>query len=345
MKIYSLVLMSLAFLVVSCDTSSSGQTEADSSYPTTGSIERLDARLDGIIAPGAQIEVLADSFSWSEGPVWIGGADGYVVFTDVPENKAWKWSEADGLSLYLDPSGYTGPEREGSMEGANGLRLDAAENLVLCQHGDRRVARMLALVDHPASQFETIAGDYQGMRFNSPNDLAYDEGGMLYFTDPPYGLQYGMHDTVNREIPFNGVYAVLEGNPVKLIDDQMSFPNGIALSPEGDRLYVANSDPSMAMWKVFDRQEDGSFGNGRVFLDVTDKQGEGYRGVPDGFRVMSTGELVATGPGGVWIIAPDATPLGIVKTGQPTANCELGADGYLYMTANHQLMRVKVERR
>lgn len=333
------------FLLSSCEQTATKEQEESAAYPTTGSIERMDDRMNSIIAEGAEIEILADSFQWSEGPVWIGGADGFVVFTDVPQNKAWKWNVAEGLTSYLDPSGYTGPQRDGSMEGANGLRLDAEGNLVLCQHGDRRVARMTASTDQPASMFETIADNWQGKRFNSPNDLVYDETGMLYFTDPPYGLQYGTSDTINREISFQGVYSVMEGEEVQLVDSTMTRPNGIALSPDGSRLYVANSDPQRMMWKVFERQDDGTFGNGQVFLDVTNEVSPENKGSADGLRVLTTGELIATGPGGVWVIAADGTPLGRVRTGQRTANCEIGADGYLYMTAHMQLMRVKMERR
>lgn len=325
-------------------TATDKQQEKVSAYPTTGSVEVMDDRMNSIIAAGAEIEILADSFQWSEGPVWIGGEDGYVVFTDVPQNKAWKWNEAKGLSIYLNPSGYTGPQRDGSMEGANGLRLDAEGKLVLCQHGDRRVARMTAPTDQPASTFVTIADNWQGKQFNSPNDLVYDEARTLYFTDPPYGLQYGTNDTINREISFQGVYSVVEGEEVQLIDSTMSRPNGIALSPDGSKLYVANSDGEAMMWKVFERQADGTFGNGQVFLDVTSEVGSENIGSADGLRVLSTGELIATGPGGVWVIAADGTPLGRVRTGQRTANCEIGADGYLYMTAHMQLMRVKLER-
>ncbi len=344
MRFIFLLFVAMIFTVISCETSSS-ETGTDSPYPTTGSIEKMDDRLDEIVAPGAVIEVLTDTFTWSEGPVWIGGEDGFLVFTDVPENKAWKWSEEGGKELYLDPSGYTGPEGDLSGGGANGLRLDLGGNLVLCQHGDRRVARMMSPVEYPQSKFQTITDNYQGMRFNSPNDLCYDSDGYLYFTDPPYGLPLGQNDTINRELSFNGIYVVLEGHPVELIDSTMTRPNGIALSLEEDRLYVANSDPNQFYWKVFERQEDGRFGNGQVFLDVTSERSEENKGSPDGLRVMSTGELVATGPGGVWVISSDGTPLGRIRTGEPTANCEIAADGYLYMTANHQLMRVKMERR
>lgn len=347
MNTYPILLAACCFtLVMSCDqtTSSTQQAEGPASFPTTGSIEVMDERMKTIVSADATIEILADSFRWSEGPVWIGGEDGYVVFTDVPQNKAWKWNEAEGLSLYLDPSGYTGEQRDGSMEGANGLRLDADGMLVLCQHGDRRIARMTTSTDAPSSSFETIADTWEGKRFNSPNDLVYDAAGTLYFTDPPYGLQYGTSDTINREIPFHGVYAVVEGEEVQLIDETMTRPNGIALSPDGSRLYVANSDPEMAFWKVFARQEDGTFGEGKVFLDVTSEYSPENIGNADGLRVLSTGEVVATGPGGVWIIDADGTPLGRIRTGQRTANCEIGADGYLYMTAHMHLMRVKMER-
>ncbi len=339
-------MLGLFCVAFSCaNPSDTNRAQSADLYPTTGEVQRLDPALDAIIAPGAVIEVLADSFRWSEGPVWIGEADGFLVFSDVPANEVFKWKEGEGLSSYLKPSGYTGPDRDGSTEGANGLTLDLDGNLVLCQHGDRRIARMTSSPMSPSTSYETLVDNYQGKRFNSPNDVVYDRDGNFYFTDPPYGLPFGSNDTINRELDFNGVFVANAEGVVSLISSTMTRPNGIALSPDQNILYVANSDPQAALWMAYDKGPDGSFGNERVFLDVTDQGNENNKGLPDGFRVLSSGELVASGPGGVWVISPEGKPLGIIRTGQATANCEIGKDGYLYMTAHMFLMRIKLAKR
>lgn len=332
----------LPFVLLACQESPSEATQEAPAYETTGSIEVMDPAISDIIDADAEIQVLADSFSWSEGPLWIGDEDGFLVLTDVPQNKAWKWSEAGGKELYLSPSGYTGEERDGSMEGANGLALDPEGNLVLCQHGDRRVARMMADPASPEPTYETITDEFDGMAYNSPNDLTYTEDGTLFFTDPPYGLQFGQWDTINREIPFEGVYRMKTDGEITVVDESLTRPNGIALSPDESRMYVANSDPEMALWKVYDRAENGSYTNGRVFFDATSEVGEEHPGLPDGLRVLSSGDIVASGPGGIWIFSAEGTPLGRINTGVPTANCEVAADGHLYITANHRLLRVRL---
>lgn len=308
-------------------------------YPTTGSVERLDPGLDAFIAPGAKIEVLADSFSWSEGPLWIESGS-FLIFSDVPENRILKWTEDGGDVEYLMPSGYTGdPATPG--EGANGLLLDPQGRLVLCQHGDRRVAYMDAPLGAPEERYVTLAGSYGGKRFNSPNDACYDRAGNLYFTDPPYGLPLGPDDTVNRELPFQGVYRLAPDGTVSLLVDSLTKPNGIALSPDERTLYVAVSDPERAWILAYALGPDGSITGSRLFYDATSFTGSDNKGLPDGLKVHPSGTLFATGPGGVHVISPEGKALGIIRTGQATANCGFGG-GYLYMTAHMYLMRIRL---
>ena len=106
----------------------------------------------------------------------------------MPANKVYKWKEGEGASVYLDPSGFTAPKGRAGESGSNGLTLDEQGRLILCQHGDRRVARMKSSTQNPKSEFITLASHYKGSKFNSPNDLVYNQKGELYFTDPPYGL-------------------------------------------------------------------------------------------------------------------------------------------------------------
>ena len=304
--------------------------------PVIGTIERLDARLDQIVPRDAFVERLAEGFDWSEGPVWD-RRGGFLLFSDVPQNTVFKWQRGHGVSVFLKPSGYTGTTPRGGEPGSNGLIMDAQGRLVLCQHGDRRVARLEA-----DGSFKTLADRYMGKRFNSPNDGAYKSNGDLYFTDPPYGL-LKLNEDPAKELDFNGVYRISASDgSVSLLTKEMTFPNGIAFSPDEKTLYVANSDPKKAIWKAFPVKEDGSLGEGTTFADVTSSVGL-KKGLPDGMKVDQTGNLFATGPGGVLIFAPDGTHLGTFATGEATANCGWGEDGsVLYITADMYLGRIKL---
>jgi gluconolactonase len=316
--------------------SASAQAQEKTALPTLGSIERLDPRFDHLVPRDAKVERIAEGFDWSEGPVWD-RKGGYLLFSDVPLNTVFKWQEGKGVSVYLKPSGYTGSVPRGGEPGSNGLLMDSGGRLVLCQHGDRRVARL-----ESAGRFTTLADKYMGKRLNSPNDGVFKHNGDLYFTDPPYGL-VGLNRDRAKELDFNGVYRLsAQDGTLTLLTKEMTFPNGIAFSPDERTLYVANSDPSRAIWMAFPVQEDGTLATGRVFADVTSSV-PAKKGLPDGMKVDSSGHLFATGPGGVLVIAPDGTHLGTFNTGEATANCGWGEDGsVLYITADMYLGRVRL---
>jgi gluconolactonase len=301
-----------------------------------GKIERLDPKFDELVPKDAVIEVLAGGFRWSEGPVWVKDG-GYLLFSDIPNNRVCKWSEKEGLKEnFLKPSGFTTNAKfDGSEPGANGLALDKNGLLILCQHGDRRIARL-----EKDGKFTTLADKFQGKRFNSPNDLVYHANGDLYFTDPPYGLPKGMDDPT-KELDFQGVYRLKPTGEVTLLTKEMTRPNGIAFSPDGKTLYVANSDPAAPIWKAFPVKDDGTLADGKVFFDSTPMMKEKKPGLPDGLKVDVKGNLFATGPGGVFVFDATGKHLGTIATGVPTANCGFGADGVLYITANDKLVRVK----
>ena len=327
-------------LLAACGGGSSDNSARDG-VRTMGDVERLDPAIDALIPPDAVIEVLAEGFEWTEGPVWV--EDGrYLLFSDIPRNRVNRWKEGEGHRVWLEPSGYTGDTPRGGEPGSNCLIMDTEDRLVLCQHGDRRMARMDAPLSAPEPVFATLADRYDGNRFNSPNDAVYDSQGALYFTDPPYGLPEGPGDPT-QETPFNGVYRLSTDGVVTLLTDELSRPNGIALSPDERTLYVANSDPGRAIWMAYDRLPDGSIANGRVFFDATEWVPERL-GLPDGMKVDAAGNLFATGPGGVLVFAPDGRHLGTIRTTQATANCAFDADGStLYMTADDYLLRIRLD--
>jgi gluconolactonase len=301
---------------------------------TTGRFERVLPGFDRLVPRDAVIEVLAEGFRWSEGPVWDRDG-GRLLFSDVPSNVVHAWSEKAGLSTFLKPSGYTGPEGGGGREpGANGLAFDAKGRLVLCQHGDRRISRL------EGGRFVPLVERFEGKRFNSPNDLVVGTDGALYFTDPPYGLTKTFEDP-GREIGWNGVYRLAPDGRVSVLVKDLKAPNGIGLSPDGRTLYVGQSDGARPVVMAYELAKNGTVSNGRVFFDTTPLRKNGP-GAPDGLKVDRDGNVFTTGPGGVVVLSPRGEYLGTIVTGVPTANCAFGDDGStLYITANDTLCRVR----
>tara|TARA_B100000963_G_scaffold294991_1_gene265788 strand:- start:2284 stop:3294 length:1011 start_codon:yes stop_codon:yes gene_type:complete len=313
---------------------------------TIGSIERLMPEMRDFIPDDREIEILAEGFGWSEGPVWVDNLNA-LLFSDVPGNKVYKWSEEEGLSVFLNPGGYTGiapREKKGSKNamnrdesGSNGLVLDKSGQLIICMHGDRRVAR---LTHWGKNDFTTIVGKYQGKYFNSPNDLVYAKNGDLYFTDPPYGLKKGDNDPL-KELAFNGVFKLSPSGDLSLVIKDLTRPNGVAISNDQKTLYVAISDPKNRRIMAYDITHEG-IENGRVFFDDSSLD-INARGNFDGLKIHPSGTIFTTGPGGVLIITPEGKHLGTIKTEEKTANCAFDSSyEYLYMTTHMYLTRVKL---
>lgn len=305
-----------------------------------GSIERLSPALDAIVPADAKVEKLADGFTWAEGPVWI-DSGGYLLFTDVPENTLYRWSPRTGLEVFLKPSGYEGEDLAPLREpGANGLFPDSEDSILLADSGNRVVSR-LSLRNRKRT---TLAARFSGRRFNSPNDLVRAGNDVIYFTDPPYGLK-GLDDSPVKELGFNGVYRIDPHGRVSLVDDSLSFPNGVALSPDEKTLYVANSDPKRPIWMAYDLDAKGEISGKRVFADAADLIGADAPGLPDGLKTSPDGVLFATAPGGVLVMTPAGERLGRIRTGGAIANCAFGEDGrVLYMTSHRMLARVRLAR-
>ena len=299
-------------------------------------IVREAPELDKIIAPGAEIEVLAGGFTWSEGPVWIAEGE-YLLFSDVPKNRIHRWSEADGVSVFMSPSGYDGPDASAFREpGSNGLIAGPAGSILMADHGNRALARV-----HLATRVKTLlATHHDGKRFNSPNDLVQARSGAIYFTDPPYGLE-GVNESPLKELAHNGVYRLDPDGAVALLVNDLTFPNGIGLSPDERTLYVAVSDPDRAVLMAYDLGASKP-SEGRVVKDFTDLVGAERPGLPDGFAIDVEGRLFVTGPGGVHVLAADGRSLGRIDTGAAAANCTFGEDGgTLFITAGDRLLRLR----
>lgn len=305
---------------------------------TIGSLEKFDPALDALIDTNAKIEVLATGFTWTEGPVWVNGEDGgHLLFSDIPRNSIFKWHPKTGISLFMNPSGYTGVTYYGLEPGANGLLLDKDGRLVMCEHGDRRLSVLTV-----GGGKRTLVDNYQGKRLNSPNDGVLKKNGDIYFTDPPYGLPDRENDS-RRELDHFGVYRYSTDGKLTLLTTELQRPNGLGFSPDEKTLYVAQSDPKKAIWMSFGVKSDGTLEPGKLMYDATDTVGK-RPGLPDGLSVDTNGNVWASGPGGIWIFSAQGKLLGRLNTGERTSNCGFGEDGStLFITADSNLCRVKTK--
>jgi gluconolactonase len=297
-------------------------------------VERLHAELDSILSADSAIETLCTGFQWSEGPVWD-AKEKRVLFSDVPRNVIYEWREGmKEAKVFLQPSGFSGVPLHGKESGANGLAFDAQGQLVICEHGDRR----LSFLAHNGGK-RTLVDNYQGHRFSSPNDLAISKNGDVFFTDPPYGLPADNLQQF-RELDFSGVFRLSKEGVVHLLTKELERPNGIALSPDETILYVAQSHQPRAVIMAYPLKKDGGIGDGKLFFDTKGLDGPG---LPDGIKIHSSGIVFSTGPGGVLIINPQGKLLGRILCGRSTANLCFGPEEKsLFITSKDRLLRVKL---
>jgi gluconolactonase len=294
-----------------------------------GGIERIDPAFDALVAPSAAIEKVAGGFKFTEGPLWR--PDGTLWFSDVPGNVVRSLTPDGKVTVLIENSGGApNPAPEGFI-GANGMAEAPDGSVWMVQHAARRIARV-----GPDRTLTPVVSDFEGKRFNSPNDLVFAKDAALYFTDPPYGLAK-QDDDPAKEIPFNGVYRLANGRVQALVRD-LNRPNGLAFSPDFTILYVNNSDAAKNLVMRYDVAADGTLANGRVLADLTSK----VEGLADGLKVDARGNIYTTGPGGVWVLSPEGKHLGTIRTPEIPANCGWGDDGKtLYMTATTGVYRVK----
>ncbi|MDH4344911.1 MAG: SMP-30/gluconolactonase/LRE family protein [Thermoleophilia bacterium] len=302
--------------------------------PVELEVERLDPALDRALPEEATLERVAGGFEFTEGPVWT--RDGALLFSSPNTNAIYRWAPEGAVTVFRPKSGYTGVDvGRYHQPGSNGLTFSPDGLLTLCQHGNRRVLRV-----NPHGDTTVLADRYEGKRLNSPNDLVYRSDGTLYFTDPPFGLP-GVFDDPAKELDFSGVFFV-RGGEVRLGTDELAGPNGLAFSPDERFLYVGNWDPE---WKVVMRYEvaaDGALSGGVVLADLTGEDGED---AIDGIKVDEAGNLYVCGPGGIWMLAPDGTRLGLLRLPEAPHNLAFGdADGRtLYVTALTGVYRLRLE--
>lgn len=282
-------------------------------------IEVYDPALRRLVPPDAVIERVACGFRFTEGPVWRGD---HLLFSDIPSDRIVRWElrpEGPVVTTFRTPSGNS-----------NGLTLDRQGRLIACEHRTRRVTRT-----EPDGTITVLASHYQGKRLNSPNDVVVRSDGLIFFTDPPYGLP---NQREGKELPFQGVYCLRPDGTLVLLVDDFERPNGLAFSPDERVLYI--DDSFRRHIRAFDVQPDGTLTNGRLFADMTSPD----TGSPDGMKVDREGHLYCTGPGGIWVYTPEGHLLGRILPPEQPANLAWGDSDWrtLYITARTGLYRLRV---
>jgi gluconolactonase len=325
---------------------------ADDKAADNKSVVRLDPALDALVAPDAKVELVKGGFGFTEGPVWMQqGKTGFLLFTDIPGAVVWKLTPDGKASVYLDNTGYQGPEvwrwggtqnngfertdprfEEFSMIGADGLTVDRQGRLVLATFAGRSLMRV-----EKNGKRTVLADNYQGHRFGGPNDVVVKSNGAIYFTDT-YGSFRLRDKDPRKELDFTGVYMWKDGKLSLLVKD-MPMVNGLAFSPDEKYLYVNGSRDNYV--NRYEVAPDGTLANGKLFIDLSK---ETERGVTDGMRVDTKGNLYETGPGGVWIISPEGKHLGTIRAPEQSTNVGFGdADKKtLYIAARTGIYKIRV---
>lgn len=301
-------------------------------------IERWDPAMDTIVPKDWKIEKLAEGFGWAEGPIWVKNG-GYLLFSDVPGNKMWKWSEKGGLEKFLDPSGAVAPDPEVWREaGSNGLAIHDAKSILVADTGNRSIQSL----DLATKKKTEIATAYAGKKFSSPNDVAMSKNGVIFFTDPPYGFKK-FDEAPQKEQPFNGVYRRAKDGTVTVIEKELTRPNGVAFSPDERTLYVTQSEPTKPIILAYSLDKDGNVTGKKLFHDVSDLMKDDAPGLPDGITVAADGTIFTSAPGGILVLSKDGKRLGRISDGRPTANCKFGDDGKtLYLTSKDIVARIRL---
>jgi len=311
-------------LAVACIATASAATPDT----TATRIERMDPALDALIAPGTPIERVATGFKFTEGPMW---REGRLWFSDLRANKVFAVNRSGKVELLIEHAGGLDPFPPDSYLGSNAMVTDKDGSVLLVQQGGRKIVRLDAQLK------PTVVLDrYQGKKLNSPNDLVFAPDGSLWFTDPPFGL-LGMDKDPAKELSFNAVYRYAGGKLEPIIKD-LPLPNGLAFSPDGKTLYVANFGPERFV-NAYDVGADGTVGKARVLI----KYGAEERrpGGPDGLKVDSAGNVWTTGPGGIRIITPAGKVLGQLVLPEVAANLAFAEQGKVaYITATSSIYKL-----
>jgi len=296
-------------------------------------LEARDPGLHDLVAADAPIERIAGGLTFTEGPVWRGGA---LLFSDIPNKRIVRWRRlAEGPELTTFARGMS-----------NGLTLDKQGRVLAAEHDGRRVSRVADDGTRTA-----LAEQFQGKRLNSPNDIVMRSDGSIYFTDPPYAVQPGTpgvprpanwwtQPIPGKEQPGQGVYRIAPDGSLTMVVDDFALPNGLAFSPDESTLYI--DDSAHKHIRAFDVRPDGTLTGSRILLDMASND----PGVPDGLKVDVQGNIFCTGPGGVWVCRADGAFLGRIVLPELPANLGWAEDGsVLHVTARTSVYRLQTRTR
>lgn len=273
----------------------------------TKNFEVYDNRFLAILRPDSRLEHIAWGTIWAEGPVYF-HEDDSLLWSDIPNDRILRWTAQEGMTVYRHPANFT-----------NGHYRDLQGRLVSCEHGGRRLTRT-----EPDGTITVLVDNYQGKRFNSPNDLVVKSDGTIWFTDPPYGIlqpNEGYHGL--SEIGGNYVYRFDPASgEVTLVANDLEKPNGIAFSADESVLYVADSAGSHDPFgnhnvRAYDVVDGRSLTNGRIFAEINP-------GIPDGLRLDINGYLYITSADSIQVYSPAGELLGKIMVPEKIANCVFG---------------------
>ena len=338
----TLLLLALYSLGCNSADNTSVNSKRINSDSAIGKVELYDKNAVSVFDTNATIEVIGKGFNWSEGPVWVADKK-ILLFSDVPENKIFQWKENDSVKLFLaDPGEADNGGRKGG-NGSNGLAIDANGKLILCQSGARHVARLENLTNSSKPLYTTLSANYNGKKFNSPNDLVVDSRNNIYFTDPIYGLPQQENDPT-RELKFEGVFKISPGGKTTLLIDSISRPNGLALSADEQTLYIASSDNIKPAWYAY-HLENGKIKNGGILFDALPlKEKALVKQGPDGLKLDKYGNIFSAGPDGINIISPQGKLIGLIKIfNRMTSNCAFNeTKSIVFITADDLILKIRL---
>ncbi|MBO0701786.1 MAG: SMP-30/gluconolactonase/LRE family protein [Candidatus Dormibacteraeota bacterium] len=283
--------------------------------------------LSDLVNPTVTLEPIATGCLFTEGPAWH-PQERSLVFSDMPGDVRRRWTAEAGVEEIRRPANK-----------CNGMAYDPAGNLVVCEHATSRLVR-----ERKDGSVEVLASGYRDRELNSPNDVAIRETGAIYFTDPIYGRSPGFGVPRPPGLPFRGVYRVAEGLPdepeLLVAEDEFDQPNGLCFSPDGDLLYV--NDTPRALIRVYQLDAAGALGQGRLFASGIG-DGDADKGAPDGMKCDARGNVWVTGPGGLWVFAPDGSRLGVLPVPEVVGNFAWGGDDWrdLFICASTSVYRTR----
>ena len=283
-------------------------------------------KLRQLVDDDAEVEQIATGFMFTEGPIWM--ADGSLHFSDMPGDKRRRWHPDEGVTVLRDPSNK-----------CNGMTLDNDGNLIVCEHVTSSVVR-----ERPDGTRETLATHWGDKELNSPNDVIVARDGSIIFTDPTYGRMPGFGLEREQDLDFQGVYRIpADGGELQLLVDDFAQPNGLCFTPDESQLYI--NDTVHAHIRIFDVGPDHQLSNGRAFAENIGDGDLAKGGLVDGMKCDERGNIYVTGPGGIWVISPEAEHLGVIEVPENTGNLNWGDADWqsLYIPASTSVYRVRMK--